>query len=78
MPPDQRRTELGAAYGIIAGGAVGSILLAFTGDPMWIAFASGLGLIIGLMWGMSSGGEDEPRSDDEPPPPRIGSHHGTG
>lgn len=42
------RLALGVAYGLVAGAAVGSILLALTGELMWLSIAPGIGLIVGL------------------------------
>jgi hypothetical protein len=47
--PEGRETVLGlgVAWGLIAGSAVGAVLLAITGDAIWVAVCPGIGLAIG-------------------------------
>lgn len=46
--PTGMRVDLGVAWGLIAGAAVGSILMALTGDVMWVSIGPGIGLAVGL------------------------------
>lgn len=41
------RADYGVAYGLIAGAALGSLLMALTGEVMWVIFMPGIGLIVG-------------------------------
>lgn len=43
-------TELWMGYGVVAGGLVGTLLLVFTGSPLWLA-AVPVGIVIGLIVG---------------------------
>lgn len=46
----QRRPgDLGVAYGLIAGGGVGTMLFALTTEVMWIWIGPGVGLLVGLL-----------------------------
>lgn len=45
---EHTRIELGAAYGLIAGAALGSLVLALTGDVLWLSISPAFGLILGL------------------------------
>lgn len=50
-------------YGLIAGGAVGSVLMALTGSVMWIVFPPTAGLLIGLVagsWRDAASTHDQP------------------
>lgn len=39
------------AFGLIAGGGLGTVLFALTGTVMWIAVMPGVGLLLGLLLG---------------------------
>lgn len=61
------RVDLGVAYGLIAGAALGSLLMALTGDVMWVSIGPGLGLLLGLavagLWSGRGDSGDEQDSD---------------
>ncbi len=47
--PRGLRVDLGAAWGLIAGAALGSVLMALTGELFWVIVGPGAGLAIGLL-----------------------------
>lgn len=56
------------AYGLVAGAALGVMLLAFTGDVLWISMGGGLGLVVGsVVGGLLAGrrGRQPDRSGDD-------------
>lgn len=50
------------AYGLVAGGALGTLLLALTGSATWLAVMAGVGLLVGLL----AGGWQDHRSSRGP------------
>jgi len=67
MTRQNTRVDLGVAYGLIAGAAIGSVLFAFTGVSLWISFGAGIGLILGLAsaWVVAGHRADEPTDEQE-------------
>jgi hypothetical protein len=51
------------AYGLVAGAALGTLLLALTGSATWLAAMAGVGLLVGVL----VGGWRDHRSWREPP-----------
>lgn len=47
-PASGIRADLGVAYGLIAGAALGSLLMVLTGDVLWVSIGPGAGLLAGL------------------------------
>lgn len=50
MKRSYTQTELWMSYGVVAGGAIGSLLFILTGSPLWLALVA-LGVIVGLQVG---------------------------
>lgn len=59
------RVDLGVAYGLIAGAGVGSLLMALTGDVMWVSIGPSLGLLIGLAVASLYATRDDPDGPDD-------------
>lgn len=45
------QTELWMMWGLIFGAAIGSLVLAFTGDVLWLGPLAGIGLVVGVSIG---------------------------
>lgn len=45
---ERTRVDLGVAYGLVGGAGGGALLMALTGDVMWVSIGPALGLLIGL------------------------------
>lgn len=45
---EHTRIDLGVAYGLVGGAGGGAVLMAITGDVMWVSIGPALGLLIGL------------------------------
>lgn len=45
---DGTRVDLGVAYGLVGGAGGGAVLMALTGDVMWVSIGPALGLLVGL------------------------------
>lgn len=59
------RTELGTGYGLVAGAAVGVLLLAATGSAVWLGVCAAIGLVAGAAWGQLS--DERSRTHRRPP-----------
>lgn len=51
MRRDSSATEVWPGYGLIAGAAIGVLLLALTGWVLWLAFLPAFGLVVGAITG---------------------------
>jgi hypothetical protein len=47
----ESRAAFPAGVGLIFGAAIGTVLFALTGSPVWIGLATGLGVIFGAAFG---------------------------
>lgn len=65
-PGGGMRADLGVAYGLIAGAALGSLLMALTGDVLWVSIGPGAGLMVGLAVAGLVSGRGETDDEQEP------------
>lgn len=61
---DDRNPAYAVGQSLVAGGGIGVVAFALTGDALWIVIGTAMGVVVGGVWGAMSGRSGDARHED--------------